>query len=124
MALNYFLHVCLGSAGLLCHPEVSSVCFQVNETERATCCCLTVLLCHRYLCTEQPRGARGDYLRAYEYVCVCVCVTKGGNHCKETCRLPRVICAALVKWTSMMQQPHTHTIADTSNLSVSSAQPL
>lgn len=31
------------------------------------------------------------------------------NHSKVTYRLLWVICAALVKWTSMIQQPHTHT---------------
>lgn len=45
---------------------------------------------------------------------------KGVNQC----RLAWVICVALVKWTSMMQQAQSLTNAGTSNLSVSSAEPL
>lgn len=91
---------------LPCRPPVTSVCFQAQETERALCCCLTLLLCHSYLCTEQPRG-----VIVYIYMCISVCVfIQRGNQCKKTHRLPQVICAALVKWTSMMQQPHTPTL--------------
>lgn len=115
--LEYFLMFPLSPARLPCHRPRR---FQAEETGWALYCCSTRLIRHSYLCTVQPRGAMEECLSVYLYVCWCV---RRDNQCKKG-RLPRVICAALVKWTSMMQQPHTHINASTSNLSVSSAEPL
>lgn len=59
----------MSPCGQFCFVCVFLFCFvffsQAQETERALCGCLTLLLCHGYLCTEQPRGVKGviGYIR-------------------------------------------------------------
>lgn len=94
---------------LPCRPPVTSVLFPSTGDREGT-----VLLLNSVTLSQLSvywTAQRGDCLYINVYQCVCVCVfIQRGNQCKKTHRLPQVICAALVKWTSMMQQPHTPTL--------------
>lgn len=79
--IGVFSGCSFSSANLSCHPPVRCACSQVRMTERAVLQFNSVSLSR---------------------VSVCVSVCEGKISAE-------VMCAVLVKWTSMMQQPHTHT---------------